>query len=435
MEQPSVEQNILAAMCQDTSWETLRNGVEELEGEDFSSTRCLSIFLALCEIVKCGAIPTIGELSVRCPDVDRAELLNYFTQYGMVGETFYNQYFREIRRNRINKIVKGSLPSIQRCAESGEGGAEEMIETLLNRIQKIDAGGETMTLTDKTIEEAFYSMNDVKEKVRTGFIDLDKVLGGGYGRGTLNAIGGRPSMGKSTLAMNIATNVLTDPERENVVVYFTLEETAVAFTKRVLLHMAKCSEQQIVNGEEPAMKRLIKAHDELMKVKDRFLVINTATPKVGKISAICRKCKTKKKHIDLIVIDYLTLIDMDSVRNKPLNQAIGEVTKALKCLAIELNVPVVLLCQLNRDSEKDGEPGMSSFKDSGNIEQDVDTAIVLYRPKIEDVPTEWTDEEERRIPPNMKIVKNRDGGYGTIPLAWLPACYSFACVYKGEDAR
>ena len=432
----TAEQNILAIMCQDTSWETLRNGVEELEKEDFESPTCISIFLALQEIVKAGGIPTIGELSVRCPDVDRAELLNYLTEYGMVGEAFYNQYLREIRRNRVNRIVRRELPAIQKRVDMGEDGATDLLEKLTARIQTINTGSESLSLTDKTIEEAFYSVNDVKEKVRTGFIDLDKILGGGYGRGTLNAIGGRPSMGKSTLAMNVAVNVLLHPDRDNVVVYFTLEESAVAFIRRVLLHMAKCSDQQIINGDDPAIKRMVKAHDELYSVRDRFYVVNTPSPKVGKLSAICRKCKAKMKHIDLVVIDYLTLIDMDATRNKPLNQAIGDVTKALKGLAIELNVPVVLLCQLNRDSEKDGEPTMSSFKDSGNIEQDVDTAIVLYRPKSdEDVPQEWNDEEERRIPPNLKVVKNRDGGYGTIPLAWLPSSYTFSCVYKGEDRR
>ena len=431
----TAEQNILAAMCQDASWETLHNGVEELEGEDFFDPHCLSIFLALCEIVKCGAIPTIGELSVRCPDVDRSELLNYFTEYGMVGEEFYNQYIREIRRSRINRIISANIKGITDRAANGEDGAAELLESLVERIQNIDIGGEEMTLSDKVLADTLLSMNEVTEKIRTGFIDLDKVLGGGYGRGTLNAIGGRPSMGKSTLAMNIAINVLIDPGKENTVAYFTLEETVKAFMRRVLLHLAKCGLEQIRNEDEQAMKRLLKAQDDMSRVKDRFLVMHLPGAKVGRLTALCRKFRAKKKHIDLIVIDYLTLLDMGTGK-KPLNQAIGDITKALKALASEMDAPVVLLCQLNRDSEKDGEPGMSSFKDSGNIEQDVDTAIVLYRPKSEeDVPQEWNDEEERRVPPNLKIVKNRDGGYGTIPLAWMPSSYTFSCIYRGEDAR
>ena len=431
----TAEQNILAAMCQDASWETLHNGVEELEGEDFFDPHCLSIFLALCEIVKCGAIPTIGELSIRCPDVDRSELLNYFTEYGMVGEEFYNQYLREIRRSRINRIISANIKGITDRAANGEDGAAELLESLVERIQNIDIGGEEMTLSDKVLADTLLSMNEVTEKIRTGFIDLDKVLGGGYGRGTLNAIGGRPSMGKSTLAMNIAINVLTDPGKENTVAYFTLEETVKAFMRRVLLHLAKCGLEQIRNEDEQAMKRLLKAQDDMSRVKDRFLVMHLPGAKVGRLTALCRKFRAKKKHIDLIVIDYLTLLDMGTGK-KPLNQAIGDITKALKALASEMDAPVVLLCQLNRDSEKDGEPGMSSFKDSGNIEQDVDTAIALYRPKSEeDVPQEWNDEEERRVPPNLKIVKNRDGGYGTIPLAWMPSSYTFSCIYRGEDAR
>lgn len=429
------EQNLLASMCQDSTWETLHNGVEELEPEDFFDPECLSIFLALREIVKCGAIPTIGELSTRCTDIQRSEIIKYFTEYGMLGETFYNQYLREIRRDRVNRIISASLSPIQDRAVNGGDGAAELLESLVERVQNIDIGGEEITLTDKVLADTLLSISEVTEKIRTGFVDLDKVLGGGYGRGTLNAIGGRPSMGKSTLAMNIAINVLTDPERENVVAYFSLEETVKAFMRRVLLHLAKCGVEQIRNEDEQAIKRLIKAQDEMHKVKDRFMIMHLPGAKVGRLTALCRKFKAKKKHLDLIVIDYLTLLDMGNGR-KPLNQAIGDITKALKALSAEMNAPVLLLCQLNRESEKDGEPGMSSFKDSGNIEQDVDTALALYRPKTDgDVPEEWTDEEERRTPPSAKIVKNRDGGYGTIPLAWMPSCYTFACVYRGEERK
>lgn len=427
------EQNVLGAMCQDNTWETLHNGVEELENEDFFDPECLSVFISLCEIVRCGAIPTVGELSTRCTDVSRTEIIRYFTEYGLPGETFYNQYVREIRRSRVNRVIAASVQQIQERAVNGGEGAAELLEMLVDRVQNIDIGGEEMTLTDNVLAETLLSMSETTEKIRTGFIDLDKILGGGYGRGTLNAIGGRPSMGKSTLAMNIAINVLTNRDRENVVAYFTLEETVKAFMRRVLLHLAKCGIEQIRNEDDQAIKRVIAAQNEMHRVKDRFLVMHLPGAKVGRLTALCRKFRARKKHIDLIVIDYLTLLDMGSGK-KPLNQAIGDVTKALKALAAEMDAPVVLLCQLNRDSEKDGEPGMSSFKDSGNIEQDVDTAIALYRPKAgEDVPQEWQDEDERRVPPNLKVVKNRDGGYGTVPLAWMPSSYTFACVYRGVD--
>ena len=429
----SNEQKILGIMCQDQ--EMFHNGVEELEVEDFADKKCLSIFVALCEIAKSGAMPTVGEIAVRCPDIEREEILNYFTEYGIIGDVFYSQYLREIRRDRVNRVIKSELPAIQNRASNGEIGAADLLESLVEKIQGIDIGGEEMTLTDKVLSDAFLSMGEKTEKVRTGFVDFDKVLGGGYGRGTLNAIGGRPSMGKSTLAMNIAINVLLENEKENVVAYFTLEETVKAFLRRVYLHLAKCSLEQVQSGDMKAVNHVMNAQDELYKARDRFLVMHLPGAKVGRISALCRKFKARKKHIDLIVIDYLTLLDLGMSKNKPLNQAIGDITKALKALASEMDAPVLLLCQLNRDSEKDGEPGMSSFKDSGNIEQDVDTAIALYRPKTEEVPDQWQDEEERRIPPNAKIVKNRDGGYGTIPLAWMPSCYTFACVYKGDDVR
>lgn len=432
----TAEQNILGLMCQDSTWETLHNGVEELEQRDFADKECLSVFDALTEIVKCGGVPTVSELCTKCPEMNREEVLNYFTEYGSFGSGMYEQYKREIRRSLVNRTINAKLAVIQNKASNDLDGAAELLQALAEEVQRIDTGNESLTLTEDELMDAMLSIGEKTDKVRTGFSDIDKILSGGYGRGTLNAIGGRPSMGKSTLAMNIAMNVLLENGGKNVVAYFTLEESVKAFMRRVLLHLARCGAEDIVNGDPKAANRVLQAQETISAAKDRLMVAHLPGVKVGKLTAICRKLKASKKHIELIVIDYLTLMDTNTGKNKPLNQVIGEITKSLKALASEMNAPVLLLCQLNRDSEREGEPGMASFKDSGNIEQDVDTAIALYRPKSEDVPDEWMDgEADRRIPPNAKIVKNRDGGYGTVQLAWMPKSYTFSCLYRGNGEK
>ena len=126
------------------------------------------------------------------------------------------------------------------------------------------------------------------------------------------------------------------------------------------------------------------------------------------------------------MIDYLTLMDLEVRSNMAKHEAIGRVTRILKGLAIELDVPIALLSQTNRASENRTEPMLSDLRDSGSIEQDADVVMLLYR--------EHDDEEDEteaaRIMPKLKLAKNRDGETGKIDLVWIPDKYTFRCKFR-----
>lgn len=436
------ELKMLQLMAYDDSLEVFRNATQEMEPDDFSDQTHKLIFIAFQECERDGEVPELVSMMRRLPEAKndsafREKLLDVFSINTFFADCAmqYRTILKNIRDARINSMLMTSLSAVMKDIQSQKMGIVEQLERVVEQAQTLQSTGDDFEMSDELADDAMFSIGRNTDKVRTGLLDVDKLLFGGYSRGSLNVIGARPSMGKSTLAMNIATNALLakdkDGKEQNHVVYFTLEDPAVSTIRRCELYMANASEQEVMTDGVKA-DAVVRATEILKKAKKRLWIVDKTNIRVGSIGAICRRFKAKKGRIDLIVIDYLGLMDKELRSGMAEYQAIGRITGILKGIAKELNVPIVLLSQLNRASENRSEPMLSDLRDSGSIEQDADTVMFLYR--------DQEDEEEDasgniRRPPKLKIAKNRDGETGKVDLIWLPSKYTFRCRYRGDEQK
>jgi replicative DNA helicase len=248
----------------------------------------------------------------------------------------------------------------------------------------------------------------------TGLKDIDQILWGMKGSEMI-VLAGRPSCGKTSLAMNIAEAValpLHGRKAQGNCLVFSMEMSAIELGKRLASSRARVNQKMIRAGMLSAtdLSSLEKAEKEFMESK--LYIDEASSPTVMQIRAKARRLHAKKP-LSLIVVDYIQLIAPANPRS-PREQQVAEASKGLKSLAKELNISVMVLAQLNRDSEKsDRKPRLSDLRESGAIEQDADVVMMLYRPKIEG--------DEFQTASNLMgliINKNRNGEVGDVELAF-----------------
>ena len=274
------------------------------------------------------------------------------------------------------------------------------------------------------IEELYNKKGNITG-IPTGFIDLD-----GYTSGLHNSdlilIAARPSIGKSAFALNIASHAAI---RCNIpVAIFNLEMSSAQLAKRIL------SSESLVNGNKLLNGQL--TSEDWEKVIETMAAISNApmyiddTPGISimEIRAKCRKLKLEKD-IGLVIVDYLQLVQANNKKYGSREQEVSEISRSLKILAKELNVPVVVLSQLNRDSEKrsknEKKPMLSDLRESGAIEQDADIVMFLYK---EDIYTEEGINQGNYGQDTIEVIlaKHRAGSIGSFKLKWLSDYTKFA---------
>lgn len=250
--------------------------------------------------------------------------------------------------------------------------------------------------------------------VPTGFTELDKATRG-WQPGDLIIIGARPSVGKTALALNFIRNAALDPHKPTVVAGWSLEMKAIYLALRMLAAESDIYLHRLQTGklEDWQMKELIeKGANKLRKAKIFFDDNSNINLRI--LRAKARRLK-KKNNLGLIVIDYLQLMEGED-GNKNREQEISKISRGLKNLAQELDIPIIALSQLTRESDKgigwDKSPGISSLRESGAIEQDADVVILLWGPNEEDIKRDPTLDGKRKI----KIAKQRNGMLLTIEL-------------------
>ena len=252
----------------------------------------------------------------------------------------------------------------------------------------------------------------------SGFTDLDRILGG-FQPGTLNIIAARPSMGKTALALNIA-QFGGDTEANSRVLFFSLEMSS----RQLIQRMLSAQTLEISEGLELSLMKtgalsehetgiLEKAAED---VQNRHISIYDSS-ELSALEFRTRSRMFKMRHPDLslIVVDYLQLMSSGNRRNENRQYEVAEISRVLKSVAVELNCPVIALSQLSRETERRTEkkPQMSDLRDSGAIEQDADTVILLYR---EDYYGENENNDLMDSKADLRIAKNRNGGTGMCHL-------------------
>ena len=261
--------------------------------------------------------------------------------------------------------------------------------------------------------EKLYNQKGRISGITTGFTDLDRQTSGLH-NSDLIIVAARPAMGKSAFAINIATNAALKDEVP--VAIFNLEMSKEQVVNRILCSEAMVDSNKVRTGqiEDNDWMKLATASGILSEAP--IYIDDTPGISIMEIRAKCRKLKMEK-NIGLIVIDYLQLIQGSSnKRNSSREQEISEISRSLKILAKELDVPVIALSQLSRAAEQrkdDHRPMLSDLRESGAIEQDADIVMFIYR---EDY---YNPETENKNVAEIILAKHRGGSTGTVNLAWL----------------
>lgn len=279
--------------------------------------------------------------------------------------------------------------------------------------------------------ENYFSRQGVLGGVATGFVDLDRMTDGLHG-GEMIVIAARPSMGKTSLAMNIAEHVAL--QHQLPVGVFSLEMTAEALILRMLCCHARVNLRNIREGfmTEADFPKLTNAASRLSNAP---LFIDD-TPGLSILQLRARARRLWQQHrIQLFVVDYLQLLNSTARRSQEnRQQEIADISSGIKALAKELNVPVIVLSQLNRELERDKnrKPRLSDLRESGAIEQDADLVGLLYKPSSED-DDGGAAEEPDGVPVNLLIAKQRNGPTGDVHLTFLKPFTRFESAAKVSE--
>ena len=273
--------------------------------------------------------------------------------------------------------------------------------------------------------EVLYNQKQHITGVPTGFADLDYKTAGLHGS-DLILLAARPAMGKTAFALNIATNAAV---RAKVpVAIFSLEMSKEQLVNRVLCGEAMVDSNKVRTGklDEQDWAKLASALGPLSE--SEIYIDDTPGISVMEIRAKCRKLK-REKNIGLVVIDYLQLIQGSNKRGGSREQEISEISRSLKILAKEINVPVIALSQLSRAPEQrpDHRPMLSDLRESGAIEQDADIVMFLYRDDY------YNEDSDKKNIAEVILAKHRAGSTGTVELLWLGSYTKFVNIDKTRE--
>lgn len=270
--------------------------------------------------------------------------------------------------------------------------------------------------------ERLYNQKGFVTGVETGFSDLDYKTSG-FHKSDLIIVAARPAMGKSAFVLNIATHAAVN---NNVpVIVFNLEMSKEQLVNRILCSEAMVDSNKIRTGkiDDNEWIKLANASGRLAEAP--IYIDDTPGISIAEIRAKCRKLKLEKG-IGLVIIDYLQLVEASGRRNSSREQEISEISRSLKILAKELDVPVIALSQLSRSAEKrdDKRPMLSDLRESGAIEQDADIVMFLYRDDY------YNENSEKKNIAEIILAKHRGGSTGTVELSWLGSFTKFANLEK-----
>ncbi|SHK56764.1 primary replicative DNA helicase [Clostridium cavendishii DSM 21758] len=413
------EQSVLGSMIIDRN--TIAQAAEGLTTEDFYRDAHKTIFQSIVEMFQ------------RDEAVDQVTLLEYLKSTGRLEKSGGITYVTEIsgsvpttanvadyikivsEKSILRKLIKSSTEIIESCYND-QSNVEEVVDKAEKKIFDI---AETKTTSDfepisavlergfKQIESLYNNKGSITG-VGSGFKDLDAKTSG-FQSGDMVLIAARPSMGKTTFALNICEHAALREGKS--VVIFSLE-----MSKEQLAYKLLCSEANVDmlslrtgNLDDKDWENIARAAGPLAAAK--IYIDDSAGVSVMEMRSKCRRLKMEYG-IDLIMIDYLQLM---SGSGESRQQEVSEISRNIKAIAKEMECPVIALSQLSRAPEQraDHRPMLSDLRESGSIEQDADLAMFLYRDEY------YNKETEDKNVAECIIAKQRNGPVGTVKLAWL----------------
>ena len=430
------EQAVLGSMLTDK--DAVISAIEVLKEDDFYRTDNKSIYEAImnlynraepidiitvkAELESLGKFEQVGGLEYLASLPDKVPTTANAMKYIKIVEE------KSTLRNLIktaNEIIELGYDPTEDVSDIMEGAEKNIFNIMQNNDKKSYSPIKDILVDSFTQLEELYNRKQHITGVPSGFTELDYKTAGFHGS-DLVLIAARPAMGKSAFALNIATNAAV---RGNVpVVIFSLEMSKEQMVNRILCSEAMVDSNKVRTGklEEDDWTKLAGSIGPLSDAE--IYIDDTPGISVMEIRAKCRKLKLEK-NIGMVVIDYLQLVQGSNKRNGSREQEISEISRSLKILAKELNVPVIALSQLSRAVEQrpDHRPMLSDLRESGAIEQDADIVIFLYRDDY------YNKDSEKKDIAEVIIAKHRGGSLGTVELLWLGSYTKFVNLEKRFD--
>ena len=324
-----------------------------------------------------------------------------------------------------NEIIELGYSPTEDVEDIMEGAEKKIFNIMQEKNQKGYAPIKDVLVESFTKLEELYNRKQHITGVPSGFTELDYRTAGFHGS-ELILIAARPAMGKTAFALNIATNAAV---KANVpVAVFSLEMSKEQLVNRILCSESMVDSNKVRTGklEEDDWTKLAGAIGPLSEAE--IFIDDTPGINITEIRAKCRKLKLEK-NIGMVVIDYLQLIQGSNKRGGSREQEISEISRSLKILAKELDVPVIALSQLSRAVEQrpDHRPMLSDLRESGAIEQDADIVMFLYRDDY------YNQDSDKKDIAEIIIAKHRGGSTGTVELLWLGSYTKFVNLERRFD--
>ncbi|MBQ8803396.1 MAG: replicative DNA helicase [Tyzzerella sp.] len=428
------EQAVVGSMLMDR--DAILTSSEIISGQDFYQTAYGVIFEAIVEIYNEGKPVDLITLQSRLREKDvPAEIssLEFVRDLVTAVPTSANvKYYAEIvaEKAMLRRLIKLN-EEIENMCYLGKEPMEAILETtekkVFELVQKRNTGDfvpikqVVLNALDK-IEAASKNAGSVTG-IPTGFLDLDYKTAG-LQPSDLILVAARPSMGKTAFVLNIAQHVAFKADK--AVAIFSLEMSKEQLVNRMFSLESQVDAQSLRTGnlKDADWEKLIEGAGIIGRSK--LIIDDTPGISISELRSKCRKFKLEHG-LDLIIIDYLQLMTgRVGGRSESRQQEISEISRALKGVARELNVPVIALSQLSRAVEQrpDHRPMLSDLRESGAIEQDADVVMFIYRDDYYNKDTELKNVAE------IIIAKQRNGAIGTINLTWLPQYTKFANYLK-----
>lgn len=334
----------------------------------------------------------------------------------------------ELRRliKAANEIIEQGYDPTENIDDIMNSAEKKIFNIMQDKDQKTYSAIKDVLVDAFTELEQLYNQKQHITGVPTGFIDLDYKMAGLH-NSDLILIAARPAMGKSAFVLNIATNAAVKAKVPAVL--FSLEMSKEQMVNRILCSEAMVDSNKVRTGKIDD-DDWIKLADTMGDLSEAPIYIDdTPGISINEIRAKCRKLKLER-NIGLVVIDYLQLVQGSSKRaSGSREQEISEISRSLKILAKEINVPVIALSQLSRAPEQrpDHRPMLSDLRESGAIEQDADIVMFLYRDDY------YNEDSEDKGLAEVIVAKHRAGSTGTVKLVWLGNYTKFANMERYRE--
>ena len=359
---------------------------------------------------------------------DEAHSYDYISQLLQITPTAANvkQYCAIVHDKALMRDLGTAADEINEMVYEGAGTAQDMLEAAEKKVYALrrDDSGESLQHIGKVLLNVYDRLEELAQSgseipgLSTGLHDVDRKING-LNKTDLLLIAARPGMGKTSMALNIALNVAKKYPGK-AVVFFNLEMSREQMAMRLLANESFVDLQKLVTGQltEEDWGKLSIASSALSQTDIR--VDDNPTITVAEMNAKCRRIE----NLGLVFIDYLQLMTSAAPGKTSENRVtvVSEISRALKIMAKELNVPVVCMSQLSRanESRTDKRPMLSDLRESGPIEQDADIVMFIYRDDYYN-----KDSEEKNIA-ELIVAKTRHGETGTVKLQWLPQFTTFS---------